>query len=186
VLCRTDSRATKRDHGGVSATTAVLLSPYSPLWPAIFDVEARNLERLLDGAVRIEHIGSTAVPGLGAKPVIDVMLGAPDLAFIDARIPRLTAHGYRYVPEFERAMPQRRYFTRSDGQPGNFHVHAVALESPFWRSHLAFRDMLRAKPALAADYWKLKQRLAARFPDDRAAYTDGKGAFIREVLQGAS
>jgi GrpB-like predicted nucleotidyltransferase (UPF0157 family) len=167
----------------MSATTRVLLSPYSPLWPAIFDVEARSLAPLLDGAARIEHIGSTAVPGLGGKPIIDVLVGAPDLAFIEARIPRLVDHGYRYVAEFERAIPQRRYFTRTDGHPGHFHLHAVALDSAFFRSHIAFRDALRADTALAADYWKLKQRLAARFPDDRAAYVDGKAAFIHEVLE---
>ena len=80
-----------------TATQAVLLSPYSPLWPAIFDVEARALEAILDGSARIEHIGSTAVPGLGAKPIIDVMVGAPDLAFVDARIPRLVEHGLYFV-----------------------------------------------------------------------------------------
>ena len=167
----------------MSTTTRVLLSPYSPLWPAIFDVEAHALARLLDEAVRIEHIGSTAVPGLGAKPIVDILVGAPDLAFIEARIPALVEYGYRYVPEFERSIPQRRYFTRTDGQPGNFHLHAVALDSAFFRSHVAFRDALRANGALAADYWKLKQRLAARFPDDRAAYVDGKSAFIHGVLE---
>jgi GrpB-like predicted nucleotidyltransferase (UPF0157 family) len=166
----------------MSATTTVLLSPYSPLWPAVFDVESRTLADLLDGGVRVEHIGSTAVPGLVAKPVIDMLVGAPDLAFIEARIPRLVEHGYRYVPEFERAIAQRRYFTRTDGQPGHFHVHAVVLDSPFWRAHLAFRDALRANPATAAEYARLKQRLAARFPNDREAYTDGKATFIREVL----
>src|SRR3954468_19004104 len=113
VHCGTDSGPQNPQDGEVNATTTVRLSPYSPLWPAIFDVEARNLERLLDRAVRIEHIGSTAVPGLGAKPVIDVLVGAPDLAFIEARIPRLVEGGYRYVPEFERSIPQRRYFTRT-------------------------------------------------------------------------
>ena len=170
----------------MSTTTRVLLSPYSPLWPAIFDVEARALAGLLDDAVRIEHIGSTAVPGLGAKPIIDILVGAPDLAFIEARIPRLVEQGYRYVPEFERAIPHRRYLARTDGHPGNFHLHAVALDSPFFRTHVAFRDALRASPALVADYWKLKQRLAARFPDDRAAYTDGKAAFIHGVLEKAT
>jgi len=130
----------------------------------------------------VEHIGSTAVPGLGAKPIIDILVGAPSLAHIEACIPALRDYGYRYVPEFEKALPQRRYFTRTDGHPGNFHVHAVVQGSDFWRTHLAFRDALRADPALAADYWKLKQRLAARFPDDRAAYTDGKSDFIRGVL----
>ena len=162
------------------------LTPYSPLWPAVFELERRRLLEIFNDAAAVEHIGSTAVPGLGAKPVIDILLGAPDVAFIESRMPRLVAHGYRYVPEFERSMPQRRYFTRTDGQPGNFHLHAVALDSAFFRSHLAFRDALRASPALAADYWKLKQRLAARFPNDRAAYTDGKSAFIREVLEKAA
>ena len=166
-----------------TATTAVILTPYSPLWPAIFDVEARALEGIFDNAVRVEHVGSTAVPGLGAKPIVDICVGAPDLAFIEARIPRMVAAGYRYVPEFERAIPGRRYFTRTDGQPGNFHVHAVVLDGAFWRSHLAFRDALRADPRAAAEYWKLKQRLAARFPNDRAAYADGKSTFIREVLE---
>ena len=166
----------------MSTAMRVLLSPYSPLWPAIFDVESRALAALLDGAARIEHIGSTAVPGLGAKPVVDILVGAPDLAFVEARIPRLVEHGYRYVPEFERAIPHRRYLTRTDGHPGHFHLHAVALDSAFFRTHLAFRDALRADAALAADYWKVKQRLAARFPDDRAAYADGKAAFIRGVL----
>jgi GrpB-like predicted nucleotidyltransferase (UPF0157 family) len=165
-----------------TATTAVILTPYSPLWPAIFDVEARALEALFEGGVRIEHVGSTAVPGLGAKPIVDILVGAADLAAVEARIPRIVAAGYRYVKEFERAIPERRFFTRTDGHPGNFHVHAVVAESAFWRDHLAFRDALRADAKLAAEYWRLKQRLAARFPNDRAAYTDGKGDFIRKVL----
>ena len=166
----------------MSESAQVSLSPYSPLWPAIFEVERASLEAIFEGSARIEHIGSTAVPGLGAKPVIDLLVGVPDLAVVEGRIPRLMQHGYRYVPEFEKAMPQRRYFTRTDGQPGNFHMHAVVIDSPFWKTHLAFRDALRADPALAAEYWKLKQRLAARFPNDRAAYTDNKSDFIRDVL----
>jgi GrpB-like predicted nucleotidyltransferase (UPF0157 family) len=161
----------------------VQLSAYSPLWPAIFAYESARLQAILgaDAAV-IEHIGSTAVPGMGAKPIIDVMIGVADLAMIERRIPELQADGYRYVPEFERSMPMRRYFVKTNAQPGHFHVHAVILDSPFWKSHLAFRDALRADPRLAADYWKLKQRLAARYPNDREAYTDGKSAFIREAM----
>ena len=165
-----------------SATSRVQLSPYSPLWPAIFDYERGQLAAVLGDAMRIEHIGSTAVPGLGAKPIIDVLVGAPDLPSIEARIPALQACGYQYVKEFERALPERRYFRRTDGQPGHFHVHAVACGGPFWTSHLAFRDALRSDAALAEEYWKLKTRLAARFPNDREAYTDGKGDFIRRVL----
>lgn len=162
------------------------LSAYSPMWPAIFDIERECLARIFGGAVRIEHIGSTAVPGLGAKPIIDIMAGAPDLALIEDRIPALVAHGYRYVPEFEKAMPQRRYFTREDGQPGNFHLHAVVVDTPFWKRHLAFRDALRRDAGLAERYWKLKQRVASRFLNDREAYADAKSAFIRAVEQGDS
>lgn len=167
----------------MSAPETVVLSAYSPLWPAIFDFERGRLEAILgEGAAVIEHIGSTAVPGLGAKPIIDVMIGVADLAMIERRIPALVEDGYRYVPQFEKSMPERRYFVKTHAQPGHFQVHAVVFESPFWKRHLAFRDALRGDPKLAADYWKLKQRLAARFPNDREAYTEGKSAFIREVV----
>ena len=160
----------------------VLLTPYSPLWPAVFELERRRLLEIFNDAAAVEHIGSTAVPGLGAKPIIDVMLGAPDLALVQARIPALAEEGYRYVPEFERAMPERRYFTKLDRPPGRFHLHAVALDSLFWKRHLAFRDALRADESLARKYWRLKQHLAARYPDDRGAYNDAKGEFIRSAL----
>jgi GrpB-like predicted nucleotidyltransferase (UPF0157 family) len=161
----------------------VALSVYSPMWPAIFGIERERLAALLGDAVTIEHIGSTAVPDLGAKPIVDILVGTPDIAIVERRIPELVAAGYRYVPEFEKSIPERRYFTRMHGQPGSFHVHAVPLASAFHRRHLAFRDALRADPALAQRYWKLKLQLAARFPRDRAAYADGKSGFIREVLE---
>lgn len=169
---------------GVDAQEPVELSPYSPLWPAVFDVERERLAGFFAGeAVAIEHIGSTAVPGLGAKPIIDIMLGVASLAAVESRIALLEADGYRYVKEFEVAFPDRRYFDKREGNPGRFHLHAVLKDSPFWARHLAFRDALRADPALAERYWRVKQRSAARFPSDRAAYTEGKTDFIRGVLQ---
>ena len=160
------------------------LSAYSPMWPAVFEIERDRLNALFGAdAVVIEHIGSTAVPGLGAKPIIDVMLGAPALAIVDRKIPELVASGYRYVPEFEKSIPERRYLVKTQGHPGYFHLHAVVYASEFWKRHLAFRDALRADDALVADYWKLKRRLAARFPNDRAAYTDAKSDFIRAVIE---
>ncbi len=164
----------------------VELSPYSPMWPAVFDIEREALTRIFGaGAVEIEHIGSTAVPGLGAKPIIDVMLGAPALAVVEQHMDQLAAAGYRYVPEFERSIPERRYFVKPDGQPGSFHLHAVVSGSAFWRDHLRFRDVLRNNAALADEYWKLKRRLAARYPNDRAAYADAKSTFIRTALEKA-
>lgn len=167
----------------MSAVELLELSAYSPLWPAVFDIEKERLTRIFGaGAVVIEHIGSTAVPGLGGKPVIDVMLGAPALAIVEEKIAALVAEDYRYVPEFERAMPQRRYFVKTHGHPGRFNLHAVVYGTPFWRDHLAFRDRLRADPELAERYWKLKRQLAARFPNDREAYAVAKGTFIRAAL----
>jgi GrpB-like predicted nucleotidyltransferase (UPF0157 family) len=110
------------------------------------------------------------------------MLGAPDLALVEARIPALAEEGYRYVPEFEKSVPERRYFTKLDRPPGRFHLHAVALGSPFWARHLAFRDALRTDESLARKYWRLKQHLAARHRDDRVAYAEAKGEFIRSAL----
>jgi GrpB-like predicted nucleotidyltransferase (UPF0157 family) len=162
------------------------LSAYSPMWPAVFDMEKERLARIFQGAAQIEHIGSTAVPGLGAKPIIDILVGTPDLAIVERRIPDLAAEGFRYVPEFEKSIPERRYFTKEDGQPGHFHLHAVVLDTHFWKRHLAFRDALRRDPELAQRYWKLKQRLASRFAHDRDAYTQAKAVFIREVEEANS
>lgn len=168
----------------VNLPEPIELSEPSPLWPAIFLLERDALSALFPGVdVAIEHIGSTAVPDLVAKPVIDILLGAPDLATIEAAIPALEALGYEYVPALERAIPERRYFRKEGRPPGAFHLHAVAFGGPFWRRHLAFRDALRADPLLASRYGALKRKLAARHRLDRAAYTDGKSGFIKEVLE---
>ncbi len=161
------------------------LSAYSPMWPAIFDIERGRLTAIFGAdAVVIEHIGSTAVPGLEAKPIIDVMVGVPAISVVERKIAELEADGYRYVQEFEKSMPERRYFVKAHGHPGYFHLQAVIYASAFWKRHLAFRDALRADDALAGEYWKLKRRLAARFPNDRGAYTDAKSEFIRTVIEG--
>jgi GrpB-like predicted nucleotidyltransferase (UPF0157 family) len=164
----------------------VELSAYSPMWPVTFDIEKRRLEEVFGAdRVLVEHIGSTAVPGLGAKPIVDILLGAPTLSVIELHIPGLVESGYRYVPEFERAMPERRYFVKADGHPGYFHLHAVVYDTRFWRDHIDFRDLLRNDPGYAERYWRLKNALAARFRNDREAYTDAKGEFIRTALQRA-
>jgi GrpB-like predicted nucleotidyltransferase (UPF0157 family) len=119
--------------------------------------------------------GSTAVPGLAAKPIIDILVGADSLAAVEACIPRMVAEGYRYVEEFNVLIPERRYFEK----PG-FHVHAVSHGGDFWLRHLAFRDALRADPFLRHEYESLKRRLA-QARGDIAAYTDAKTRFIRSV-----
>ena len=133
----------------------------------------------------IEHVGSTAVPELAAKPIIDIMLGVHSLADIEARIETMGMLDYEYMPQHENVMPERRYFAKPVVRPRYFHVHAVVLDGAFWNEHLIFRDALRANPKLAQSYASLKLQLAAEFGEDREGYTNAKGSFIRSVICGA-
>jgi GrpB-like predicted nucleotidyltransferase (UPF0157 family) len=164
----------------------LIIAPYTPTWSAEFAAERTRIVAALAGEpCHIEHVGSTAVPGLAAKPIIDILLGAPDLALIESWIPRLETLGYEYLPHNEIAFPDRRFLAWPDTRPRKFHLHGVAIATPFWREHLAFRDVLRADPALAQEYAILKQHLAAHFIDDREAYTEAKGPFIKKALRRA-
>lgn len=131
----------------------------------------------------IEHIGSTAVPGLGAKPVIDVMVGVPALAVVEERIPALDAIDYEYVREYETQFPERRYFRKPRRGPRAFHVHCVVAGGDFWIRHLAFRDYLRAHEDAAAAYEALKRDLAMRLAKEE--YTAAKSPFIERVVAAA-
>lgn len=163
--------------------TAVLLAPASPHWPEAFTALADALAPVFAGIpARIEHIGSTAVPGLVAKPVLDVMVGVDALATVEPRRAALERLGFRYRPEYEDVLPERRYFTRDPGPGLRVHLHAVVVGSPLWRDHLAFRDALRGDDVLRDAYAALKQSLARRFAHDKAAYTDAKAPFITKVL----
>ena len=122
-------------------TNHALLVLYDPAWPRRFDEERRVLAAVFAGTEAvIEHVGSTAVPGLGSKPVIDVMVGVPALAAVEERIPALEAVGYGYVQEYEPQLPERRCFRKPQLGTRTFHVHCVVHGSDFWIRHLAFRD----------------------------------------------
>jgi GrpB-like predicted nucleotidyltransferase (UPF0157 family) len=171
------------------STSEVVVVPYDPGWPDLFEHARDQLETALgDAVVAIEHIGSTAVPGLAAKPIVDIMVGVDSLDEDRPLIDAVVALGYEYVPEYEDELPFRRYFRRRDERlaPGyahaGYHVHMVEHTHEFWRSHLAFRDHLRAHPDDAAAYERLKHELAERFRSERERYTDAKGDFIAAVL----
>jgi GrpB-like predicted nucleotidyltransferase (UPF0157 family) len=154
---------------------------YDPRWPAMFDVErGRLFDIVIKWVSGIEHIGSTSVPGLGAKPVIDMLVGVRTLSDADTHCIRpICELGYEYVPEFESVMPFRRYFCRrADGTSGSHHIHLVEQGSDFWPRHLLFRDYLRAHPEQAREYEQLKRRLAPQF-DDVNDYAEAKTEFIR-------
>jgi GrpB-like predicted nucleotidyltransferase (UPF0157 family) len=155
------------------------------MWPVTFDIERERLARLFADAARLEHIGATAIDNMGGRPIVDILAGVPDLAVVEARIPELVADGYRNLSEVELAAPQRRFLVKTHGHPGHFHLHAVVLDSPFWKQTISFRDVLRASPTLAEEYMKAKRRILTRYPSDRAKYTEAKSAFIRAVLEKA-
>ncbi len=164
-----------------------MVVPYDSDWPRQFEWERALLAQVFSGTrVAIEHVGSTAVPGLAAKPIIDIMAGVSALSEVESRIPVLESRGYEYVPEYESQLPERRYFRKPPTGPRTHHLHAVTRDSSFWRSHLLFRDYLRAHPDAAAAYLELKAHLASRHGTDRVAYTEGKSAFVESVLKRAT
>lgn len=163
----------------------VIIVDYDPKWPDAFAAEKARIEAALAGQeALIEHVGSTAVPGLSAKPIIDILIGVPDLDVADRCVAPLVALGYEYFPEHEATMPERRYLDRI-GEPLSYHLHMVAAGGEFWQRHLAFRDYLRAHPEVADQYDRLKRDLAERYRDDREAYTNAKTDFIRSVEERA-
>ena len=169
-----------------SRTYPVVLVPYDPAWPSRFREERDGIGKALgDRAIAIEHVGSTAVPGLLAKPTIDIMVGIRRLSEAPACIAALEPLGYEYRPDVEAEMPERRFFDK--GPPGarTHHLHMVEYAGPFWMRHLLFRNFLRAHADRAAAYGALKQELAAKHAADRVAYTDAKGLFIETAVADA-
>jgi GrpB-like predicted nucleotidyltransferase (UPF0157 family) len=165
----------------------VVLTPYSPNWPTQFRAIREDLLAVFTPlVVIIEHIGSTSVPGLAAKPVIDVLLGARSLSDIESKIKPLNEIGYSYVPKYEREIPTRRYFVKSLATSLRVHLHAVEIDSRIWQEHLAFRNALRGDANLRSEYQALKLRLAAEFANDKSAYTAAKGPFIQAVIAAQS
>ena len=165
----------------------VRVVPYDDAWPALFAAEAARIGAVLAGRphplpLELEHVGSTAVPGLVAKPILDVAVGRPALGALDPYVEAIAAAGYTY--RGEHGIPGRHYFVRgaADGRRTH-HLHLVVLGGALWRAHSAFRDYLRRVPERAAAYAALKESLASRFPADRAAYTDAKAAFIEETVR---
>jgi GrpB-like predicted nucleotidyltransferase (UPF0157 family) len=133
-------------------------------------------------SITVEHIGSTSVPGLAAKPVIDVLIGAAALTEIEAKISLLSEHGYEYVSKYEKEIPERSYFVTSPADSLRVHIHAVELGSRLWREHLAFRDALRSDVNLRTQYQSLKLQLAEQFVNNKSAYSAAKNPFIESVL----
>jgi GrpB-like predicted nucleotidyltransferase (UPF0157 family) len=155
----------------------VQVVPYSDLWPLLYEQEAERIREALGSTLRvIEHVGSTAVPGLAAKPVVDIALSVE--SFDEFDVAALEGLGYRYVPEFEEEMPNRKYFSRV-----GFHVHAYEQEHDEFLDFLRFREYLRTHEEDARDYGELKLRLAEEFRDRRQEYQAAKAPYIARLIE---
>jgi GrpB-like predicted nucleotidyltransferase (UPF0157 family) len=174
----------RRNYASNMTTPTLVIVDYSPNWPREFERECLAIEAALTPLpVSIEHIGSTSVPGMRAKPIIDIMVGGPSLEAFEGRIKDLARIGYQYLPEMRSLMPDNRFFAKPATLPRRFNLHAVELDGEFWRDHLLFRDMLRADPQLAIEYAELKSELATQFASEPKQYTLAKGPFINAVVQ---
>lgn len=152
---------------------------HDPEWPRRFEAEARRIKKGLgELALEVHHIGSTAVPGMAAKPVIDIMVAVGSMDPLEEYVTALAQLGYNHVLIDE---GQERYFFYS-GMPHAHHLHLVRRGSwTYWR-HILFRDFLIDHPSAQEEYEALEYVLAARFRENRRSYVDGKTAFIEMVV----
>jgi GrpB-like predicted nucleotidyltransferase (UPF0157 family) len=161
---------------------AVEVVPYDRLWPQRYaDMRERLRDVLGTVARRIEHVGSTAVPGLAAKPVVDILLSVDDLQ--DEQAYRGPIESLGFGLRYRKA--HWRYFRPIPGIPRDYQMHVCQSGSKWQRDHLLFRDYLLVHPDRAAEYGMLKRDLAPRYGLDRIGYTDAKAPFIRETLRRA-
>ena len=160
----------------------VIIVPYDPFWPVSFQEEAARIKSAVGSLLTsLEHIGSTSVPGLAAKPVIDMLAGLNSLSDTPALVASLSPLGYVYEPEREQVLPDRRYFSKMKKGLLGYHLHMVEPSTDFYIRHLAFRDYLRAHPDAAAEYAALKIKLSKQYRSDREGYTNAKTAFIKDI-----
>jgi len=173
-------RGSKAEHHGIGRTRAYAIAEPDPAWPGRFEEEAARLQVALGAqVVRIEHIGSTSVPGLAAKPIVDISVGLVSMEPRGGYVPALVDLGYRTV--LDPTDPDHEFASRDLAGERRFNAHLCLAGSRFERRHLAFRDWLRTHPGDAAAYGKLKRELAATHPNDVHTYTDGKTGFIRAI-----
>jgi GrpB-like predicted nucleotidyltransferase (UPF0157 family) len=160
----------------------VRLIRYQSEWARLFELEKSRLQLALgDGVLDIQHIGSTAVPGLVAKPILDIAIAVCDFESARSLIPAIESIGYTYRGEV--GIPRRHYFVKGD--PRTHHIHMLEQASQEWTHLLIFRNTLQDDPNLAQQYANLKERLAAQYPNDREAYLKGKAVFIEDVINKA-
>lgn len=171
-----------QDSVGMRRGGEITLAPYDPLWPEEFArVRDELVAALPDWIISVDHVGSTSVPGLDAKPIIDINVAVPDLQDSLSLVPTLEALGFVYRVDDE--LPDRHYFPRTTGGLRRHHLSLAEPDSWHRRNSLTFRDALRRDPDLSRRYGALKRRLAESVGRDRLAYLNGKTDFVLGVLR---
>ena len=182
VFSNSLGRQGKARHLRFMAPPTVNLVPYDSTWPLEFAAEAERIARACAGIpLKLEHIGSTSIPGVAAKPVIDILAGRPGNVSGSTYVAAFKQIGYEHKGAY--GVPGRNYFRR--GTPRTHHVHLVSSSSDVWQDHLLFRNYLRAHPETAREYETLRRELAALYLNDKEKYTDAKGPFIRSIVRRA-
>lgn len=159
----------------------VKLVPYTAAWARLFAAEQARIKSVLGAtAFDVQHVGSTAVAGLAAKPIIDIAIAVKDSTVAPTCVAPLAQLGYEYLGD--RQGTGEHFFAKGDDSQRTHYLHVVAHDSQQWADYLRFRDRLRADSALRDEYARLKHELAAAHAADRARYTQQKAAFIQRVL----
>jgi GrpB-like predicted nucleotidyltransferase (UPF0157 family) len=165
---------------------AIEVRDYDPRWPVLFDEECERLGGVFGRTATIEHIGSTSVPGLAAKPIIDLLVGVPSLTEAKSiSTGPLLALGYTYIPEYETWLPGELFFRKGIPGPWTHHVHVMEPSNPRRQDLLLFRDYLRSHPETASAYGSLKKSLALAFGDDIEGFRNAKHQFVKTVTSKA-
>lgn len=163
------------------ARKTVQLVAYDDRWPQLFEFELDLLrERLGTEICDVAHIGSTAIPGMDAKPVLDLMIALPSLRVSATIYAALSELGYEHRPLD--TVVDRLFFAKGPPERRTHNLSACERDSRFWKVHIQFRDRLRADPSIAQAYVELKRQLARQFPFDRLAYTNGKERFVERIV----
>jgi len=161
----------------------VKLVPHHKGWALAFEVEKKKLKKKLGKAIiNIQHIGSTAVPGLAAKPILDIGAGVRSLAVAKKFMKPLRSLGYHFYKTFQ----DQILFAKGSDTTRTHYLHVMRYNGPKWRTDRAFRQYLMTHPRRAAAYERLKKNLARRYPENREKYTAGKNTFIKETLKRAA
>lgn len=166
----------------------VKLVPHNPKWAELFEEEKRLLKNTFgDTIIAIEHIGSTAIAGIPAKPIIDMNIGVESLGVARSMKEELEKLGYEHRPfvpgHTKEELKWEELYVKGPETKRTHYAHVTVYGNNYWKTHLLFRDYLRENPARAQQYAQLKEELAQKYPEDRGTYTENKEPFVNKTLE---